>query len=329
MSKVRWGILSTAKIGVAQVIPAMQQSDICEITAIASRNMESAASASEELGIEKAYGSYDELLADPEIDAIYNPLPNHMHVEWSIKALEAGKHVLCEKPIGLSSEEAQELIDAGKEHPKLKLMEAFMFRHNLQWLKAKEIVQNGGIGKLLTIQSAFSYYNVDGDNIRNKAEIGGGGLMDIGCYPISVARFIFDSEPEKVMGLVEFDPKFKTDKMASAILDFGNGTATFTCSTQMVRYQRVNIFGERGRVEIEIPFNAPNAQPCKIWHQTESGTELIELETCDQYTLQGDHFSEAIINDTPVPTPIKDAKQNMQVIEAIFKSAASKGWEDV
>ena len=329
VQKVRWGILSTAKIGTEKVIPAMQQGAYCEIRAIASRNLKRAQEAAERLGIPKAYGSYEELLADPEIDAIYNPLPNHLHVPVSIQAMQAGKHVLCEKPIGLSSEQAQSLVDASQAFPNVKVMEAFMYRHHPQWQRARQLVRDGRIGTLRTIQSFFSYYNDDPQNIRNDANIGGGGLMDIGCYPISLSRFLFDAEPERVLGIVEYDPRFKTDRLASAILDFGSGTSTFTSSTQLAPYQRVNILGTTGRVEIEIPFNAPPDRPCKIWHQHDSETDRIELETCNQYTVQGDLFSQAILNDTPVPTPLSDAVANMRVIEAVVRSGHEDGWVSV
>ena len=233
MTKIRWGVLSTANIGVAKVLPAMQRGAHCDVTAIASRDLSKAQATARQLGIPKAYGSYEELLADPEIDAIYNPLPNHLHVPWSIKAIEAGKHVLCEKPIALTTAEAQTLADAARQHPQLKVMEAFMYRHHPQWQRARQIVAAGGIGELRTIQSIFSYYNDDPGNIRNQADIGGGGLMDIGCYNISISRFIFDAEPQRVCGIVEYDPQFKTDRLASGMLDFGRGTATFTCSTQL------------------------------------------------------------------------------------------------
>ena len=326
MSKIRWGILSTAKIGTEKVIPAMQQGAHCAVTAIASRDAATAKQAAESLGIPKSYGTYDELLADPDIDAVYNPLPNHMHVPWSIKALEAGKHVLCEKPIGLTADEGQELVDAGRRFSNLKLMEAFMYRHHPQWQRARDLVRGGDIGQLRTIQSFFSYFNDDGTNIRNKADIGGGGLMDIGCYNISLSRFIFDSEPIRVVGTIEYDPVFKTDRLASGMLEFPDGISSFTCSTQLVPYQRVNIFGTTGRVEIEIPFNAPPDKPCKMWHQTGSEIEGITLETCDQYTIQGELFSQAILNDTDVPTPISDAVANMRVIEAIRSSGERNAW---
>lgn len=329
MSKIRWGILSTANIGTEKVIPAMQQSDFCSINAIASRDLDRAKQTAKRLQIPKAYGSYEALLADPEIDAIYNPLPNHLHVSTSIQALEAGKHVLCEKPIGLSSAEGEQLVAAGKQHPNLKLMEAFMYRHHPQWKQAKEWIDTGRIGEVRTINSFFSYYNADANNIRNQPDIGGGGLMDIGCYNISLSRFIFSDEPRRVCAMVEYDPTFQTDRLASAMMDFGSGTSIFTCSTQLTRYQRVNIFGTIGRLEIEIPVNAPADRPCKIWCQIEDEIEQVALDICDQYTIQGDLFSQAILDDTPVPTPIEDAVANMRTIEAIFRSNQTGKWEDL
>jgi len=326
MKKVRWGIISTAKIGTEKVIPAMQKGELCDIVAIASRNPDSANRASTKLNIPKSYGSYEELLSDVEIDAIYNPLPNHLHVPWSIKALQAGKHVLCEKPIGLTAAEGEQLLMEAKKFPHLKIMEAFMYRHHPQWVRAKQLIDEGKIGDLETIQSFFSYYNVDPENVRNKADIGGGGLMDIGCYCISLSRFIFNQEPERVSGIVDYDPGFKTDRLASALLDFGKGTSSFTCSTQLTPYQRVNIFGTEGRIEIEIPFNTPPDKPTKIWHQSGEQSKEITFDICDQYTIQGDLFSQAIINDTDVPTPLEDAVANMRVIEAIVESSKIGGW---
>lgn len=326
MAKVRWGIISTANIGTETVIPAMQKGDYTEITGIASRDLATAQATAKKLGIPKAYGSYEEMLADPEIEAIYNPLPNHLHVPWSIKALQAGKHVLCEKPVAMNTAEAQQLLELSKQYPQLKIMEAFMYRHHPQWRQAKQLVSEGKIGELRTIQSFFSYFLQDPSNIRNIAEYGGGGLMDIGCYNISLSRFIFGAEPRRILGIVEYDPQFKTDRLASGILDFGNGTATFTCSTQLANYQRVNIFGTKGRVEIEIPFNAPTEKPCRMWLQTEAGTEEIVLETANQYTIQGDLFSQAILNQTAVPTPLEDAVANMKVIEAVFQSGKLNAW---
>lgn len=326
MRKLRIGILSTANIGMKKVTPAMQRGQHTEVVAIASRTQARADAAAKQLGIPAAHGSYEALLADPNVDAIYNPLPNHGHVPWSIRAIQAGKHVLCEKPIALTSAEAGALIAAAKQHPRIKVMEAFMYRHHPQWIRAKQIVAEGGIGALRTVHSFFSYYNADPANVRNKAEIGGGGLMDIGCYNISLSRFLFGAEPARVVGLVEFDPTFKTDRLASGMLDFGAGTATFTCSTQLSSYQRVNIYGTEGRVEIEIPFNAPPDKPCRIWHQRGSDVTEIVFPVCDQYTLQGDAFALAVLNDTPVPTPLEDALANMRVLERVLQSARENRW---
>jgi predicted dehydrogenase len=328
MKKIRWGVLSTAKIGTEKVIPAMQLGEYCKFTAIASRQLEKAQAAARRLGIEKAYGSYEELLADCDVDAVYLPLPNHLHVPWAIKALKAGKHVLCEKPLGLNAAEAQELLEASRKFPRLKVMEAFMYRHHPQWQWVKKRVSEGKIGELRTIQSFFSYYNSDPNNIRNKADIGGGGLMDIGCYCISLSRFIFGAEPRRVCGTREEDPEMKVDRLTSGILEFASGTSTFTCATQLVPYQRVNIFGTKGRIEIEIPFNAPPDRPCKIWHGDDARIEEVILEIYNQYTIQGDLFSRAVLEDREVPTPLEDAVANMQVIDALVRSARSVSWEN-
>jgi len=329
MQKIRWGILSTAKIGREKVIPAMQAGKYCEVTAIASRNQEQAIATAKQLNIARAYGSYEELLGDPAVDAVYIPLPNHLHVPWAIKALQAGKHVLCEKPIGLSSAEAEELLEVSKQYPQLKIMEAFMYRFHPQWQAAKKMVDDGSIGELKTIHSFFSYYNVDPANIRNKKEIGGGGLMDIGCYCISLSRFIFNKEPGKVVGTIDHDPTLQTDRIASGILDFSTGTSTFTCSTQLIPYQRVNIFGTEARIEIEIPFNAPPNATTRLWLHTKTGTKEMTFDPVDQYTIQGDLFSQAILNDQPAPTSLTDAVENMKVIEAVFKSAEIREWVTV
>lgn len=327
--KIRWGVLGVAKIAVEKVIPALQKGEHCEVLALASRDQKKAASAAGRLAIPKAYGSYEGLLADREIDAIYNPLPNHLHVPWSIRALEAGKHVLCEKPIGLDVAQAKELVATSARFPRLKLMEAFMYRHHPQWRAAKQLVNEGRIGRLVTIQTLFSYFNRDPSNVRNQAGIGGGGLMDIGCYPISLSRFLFQREPARVWATIETDPDFRVDRLGSAILDFETGTSAFTYSTQMAPYQRVQLVGVDGRIEIEIPFNAPPDQPCRLWHQTARGLEEIRFPVSDQYTIQGDLFAAAILHDTPVPTPIADAVANMVVIEALFVSSRSGTWATI
>ena len=320
MRKINWGVMGTAKIGVNKVIPALQAAKHGTVAAIASRDITQAQTAAQRLGIPRAHGSYEALLADPGVDAVYIPLPNHLHVPWSIRALEAGKHVICEKPIGLSSTEAQELIAVAKRFPRLKIMEAFMYRHHPQWQTAQRLIAEGGIGQLRTVHSFFSYWNVDPKNIRNIGAIGGGGMMDIGCYCVSLSRFLFGAEPQRVLGLVDHDPAFGTDRLASGILEFATGTATFTCSTQLSPYQRVTIFGTDGTIEIEIPFNAPPDRPTRLWHQRGSTMTEIPFAVCDQYTIQGDLFARAILDDTPVPTPLDDALANMRVIEAVLAS---------
>ena len=329
MRKIRWGVLSTAKIGIEKVIPAMQAGKFCEVVAIASRNMDKAKSVAAQLNIAKAYGSYETLLNDAEVDAIYIPLPNHLHVPWAIKALQANKHVLCEKPIGLSAAEAVALQAAAQQKPHLKIMEAFMYRFHPQWQQAKKLVSTGVIGQLKNIDAFFSYYNADVNNIRNQKDIGGGGIMDIGCYCVSLSRFIFDEEPESVIAKITFDPVLKTDTMASGILNFKTGTTQFTCSTQLMPYQRVNILGTLGRIEIEIPFNTPPLTITSIRLHTAAGSQQITFDAVNQYTLQGDIFSQTILNDTAVPTNLQDAVNNMLVIEALFKSANGANWQNI
>lgn len=321
MRKIQWGVLSTARIGVNKVIPALQASEFGTVAAVASRAPTQADAVARRLGIPRTHGSYEALLADAAIDAVYIPLPNHLHVPWSIRALEAGKHVLCEKPIGLNSAEAETLIAAARRHPKLKIMEAFMYRHHPQWQRTRQLLTEGAIGRLRTVQAFFSYWNVDPKNIRNDPAFGGGGLMDIGCYCVSLARFLFGAEPRRVQGNVEIDPAFGVDRLASGLLEFAEGTATFTCATQLSPYQRVNVFGTEGRIEIEIPFNAPPDRPSRIWHQRGAKVEEILLPVCDQYTRQGDLFARAILDDTPVPTPLEDALANLRVIEALLAIA--------
>jgi len=331
IEKVRWGVLSTALIGTGKVIPGLQQGAWSEVTAIASRALPRAQEAARRLGIPKAYGSYDELLADPEIEAIYNPLPNHMHVPWTIRCAEAGKHVLCEKPFALDAAEARQLL-AVQKRTGVKIGEAFMVHTHPQWVRARELAHSGRIGELRTIQGFFSYYNTDPANIRNVREWGGGGLLDIGCYPIHTSRFIFGEEPRRVIALVERDPQMGIDRLASGILDFPSGQSAFSCGTQIVHYQRMHLFGSRGRIEIEIPFNAPPDRPCRIF--VDAGTDVfgsgIEVETipaCDQYTVQGDAFSRAVRGHGEVPVPVENSIRNMAIIDALFRSAESGRWE--
>jgi predicted dehydrogenase len=299
------------------------------VEAIASREIAKAKSAANSLDIPKYYGSYEEMLKDSDIDAIYNPLPNHLHVEWTVRALKAGKHVLCEKPIGMDAGEAETLLIESRKYPHLKVMEAFMYRFHSQWKKTKELVEEGAIGEVRTIHSFFSYRNLDPENIRNREEVGGGGLMDIGCYCISFPRFIFNEEPERIVGEMDFDPEMKTDRMSSAILHFPSGrTSTFTCSTQLMPYQRAIIYGTGGHITVEIPVNAPPDTITEIILQTSEGPQVFDFPPEDQYTIQGDAFSEAILLDQPVPVPLEDAVANMKVIDAIRESNRKKQWID-
>ncbi|KAA9132757.1 Gfo/Idh/MocA family oxidoreductase [Marinihelvus fidelis] len=325
--KVRWGVLSTARIGIEKVIPALQASRYGDVRAIASRNPDSARAAASALGIATAHGSYEALLVDRDIDAIYIPLPNHMHVPWTVRAIEAGKHVLCEKPIALDANQARALVDATRSRPDLKVMEAFMYRFHPQWQAAKARVADGGLGELRAIQSWFSYFNDDPDNIRNHAAIGGGALMDIGCYNVSLSRFLFGAEPLRVMATMDRDPRFGVDRLTAGVLQFEAGTSAFTCSTQAAPYQRMLAVGTTGRLEIEIPFNAPPDRACTAWLHDGSGAETLTFDACDQYTLQGDAFARAVLDDTLAPTPLDDAVANMAVIDALVHSAESGRWE--
>jgi predicted dehydrogenase len=330
--RVRWGVISTAKIGREKVLPAMQKSERCTIAAIASRDLGAAKKVAAELGIPTAYGSYEELLADPSIEAIYNPLPNHLHVPWTIRAMEAGKHVLCEKPIALNAGEAAQLIDARKRTGK-QVAEAFMVRQNPQWIRAREIVRGGTLGEVRAIQTFFSYFLLDPGNVRNQADIGGGGMMDIGCYAIATARYIFGAEPLRVAALIDRDPAMGIDRMASALMEFpGARHLTFTCSTQLTPQQRVTIVGTKARLEILIPFNAPNTAPCRIvlddGHDLAGGgAKVEELPVNDQYAMQGDYFSRVVRGGQALEFPIEDAVLNMRVIDAAFRAGASGKWE--
>ena len=331
--KIRWGVLSTASIGVKKVIPGMQLGRCSAVTAIASRDLARARAAADALGIEKAYGSYEELLADPEIDAVYNPLPNQMHVPWTAKAAEAGKHVLCEKPLSLTVAEAKSLLEV-RARTGVKIGEAFMIRSYTQWLRVRELLASGRIGELRSVMAFFSYYNADPGNIRNQVESGGGALYDIGCYCIQSARYAFGGLPKRVAGLIEHDPQMHTDRLTSALLDFDGGQAIFTCSTQLIPYQRVHFLGTKGRIEMEIPFNAPTDRPTRLFIDETGdifggGIVTEEFPSADQYTMQGDAFSRAILEGTEVPVPLEDAIANMTVIEAIFRSAESGGWVKV
>jgi len=316
---------------VNKVIPAMQRAARCEVAAIASRDAAKAREAAARLGIPRAYGSYEALLDDPAIDAVYIPLPNHLHVPWAIRAAEAGKHALVEKPIALTAAEARTLL-AVRDRTGVRIQEAFMIRTHPQWRRAKALVDAGELGDVRAMTGFFSYYNVDPANVRNRREWGGGGLLDIGCYLVNTARFIFGREPVRVAGTIDDDPQLDVDRLASMVLDFGGRHAIGTCSTQLQYYQRIQIVGTHGRLEIEIPFNAPVDRACRLSFDRTGdlaggGVETIELDTCNQFTLQAEAFSAAILDDGPQPVPLEDSVANMACLDAIFRSSASGRWE--
>jgi len=321
MTSLRWGVLSTADIGMKKVTPAIQRAENCEVMAIASRDRDRAARAADLLGIPAFYGSYDELLHADDVDAVYIPLPNNMHAEWTIKAAAAGKHVLCEKPIALTAAQAEEMAVACRDAG-VKLAEAFMYRHHPSWVEAVRLVRNGSIGELQAVQSWFSYYNADPDDIRNNVETGGGAIMDIGCYNINLSRMLFAAEPVSVGGAVRRDPVMGIDTLSSAVLEFPDGgQASFTCSTRVESDQRVHIVGTEGRIEIEVPFNIPPDRETRIFVSARgepSDTMTLSFAPADQYTIQADLFARAVLDDTAVAVPVSDAVGNMRVIEAIL-----------
>ncbi len=332
MRKVVWGVISTARIGLQRALPGMKKSPWCDLRAIASRSEESARKAADALGIPKAYGSYEALLADPEIEAIYNPLPNHLHVPMTLQAAAAGKHVLCEKPIALTAQEATQLRAARKD---VLIAEAFMVRFHPQWLRARELVREGRIGDLRAVQMFFAYMNLDPANVRNIAEIGGGGLYDIGCYAIVAGRFFFGAEPVRAVSLIDRDPAFRTDRLTSALVDFGGGRRLdFTVSTQVAPHQRIQLCGTKGRIELHIPVNAPQGATTRLSIDDCSSLEGTGIRTetlpeSDQYMLQGEVFSRAVRGEIKLPYGIEDAIANMRVIDALFRSEKSGAFEAV
>jgi len=331
MKKIRWGILGASKIAFEQVIPAMVKSKNTKLLAIASRDIDRAKMFSQTYSIHKAYNDYDKLISDPEIDAIYIPLPNHLHVPYSIKCLNAGKHVLCEKPISIKAKEVLDLIKIQEKNKKI-FSEAFMVRFHPQWIKTKELIEDGAIGKLTGIQGLFNYYNIDPKNIRNDASIGGGGLLDIGVYPIVTSRFIIGREPEKVIALIDFDSKFKTDVLASVILKFGSVQMSFICSTQSHLMQHMRFIGSEGRLEIPVPFNpiADKKSQIFLWKNVKHPSkepDTIEIEKADQYQNQIEEMNNCILNDRPFPFGLQDSYKNMKIIDSIFKSSQTQSWE--
>ena len=325
---VNWGILGTARIATSQVIPALQLGEKHRVVAIASRDRERAAATARSLGVPRSYGSYEALLEDPEVEAIYNPLPNHLHVPWSIRAMEAGKHVLCEKPIAMNATEARTLLDARQRTGRL-VCEAFMVRSHSQWLKARELVTTDRIGDLTLITGHFSYYRRDPADVRSRVDYGGGVLLDIGCYPITMARWLFDAEPRRVSAFIDRDPDMGVDRLTSGIVEFPGGRQlAFTCAGQLVLHQAMQLYGSKGRIQLEIPFNPPHDTAVRILVDdgrdlTGGSIETIELPAVNQFRLQADRFADAVQGKGEVPVGLEDSIANMEVIDALFRSAES------
>lgn len=330
--KLNWGVLGAAKIAREKVIPAMSNNAEYQVYGLASRNLDRAKETAEQLGIPKAYGSYEELINDPEIHVVYNPLPNHLHVEYTLKCIEAGKHVLCEKPIALTSSDVERLIVARDKH-QVKVGEAFMVNSHPQWIKTKEIVQGGELGRIKFFQGGFNYFNNDPDNVRNIEAYGGGAMWDIGCYPVETARFVLGEEPIKVVALMEFDEAFGTDILSSVMMQFPSSQGIFNVSTQLVPYQRMQFFGDKKSLEVKIPFNAPKDKTTSITINPgdifEERGETLTFDLCDQYTLQADSFIRAIKENSQVPVTLENSLANTKVLEAIFKSAKEGRWVSV
>ena len=326
MADLRWGILSTADIARTKVVPGMRKARRCSIVAIASREAGRAAAAAAELGIPRAHASYEALLADPEVDAVYIPLPNHLHAEWSVAAARAGKHILCEKPLALTADDARRMIDAARAEG-VTLMEAFMYRLHPSWHATVELVRSGEIGRLVSVQSWFSYFNDDATNIRNIREVGGGALFDIGCYSVNLSRLLFDAEPRHVSAALTRDPVMGVDVLTSAILAFDDGIASFTCSTRAEDDQRVHIYGTAGRISIGIPFNIPPDRPTEVYVSAGGDppmapdTRVLTFEVADPYTVEAEQFAAAVLDGKPAPVPPEDAVANLRVIERIFEAA--------
>jgi predicted dehydrogenase len=325
-------VLSTAGIAREKWIPGVRRAPQRrgDVVAIASRDAESARRAADELEIRRAHGSYEALLADPEVDAVYIPLPNHLHLEWTLAALRAGKHVLCEKPLALTSADAAAMVEAA-DRAGVRLMEAFMYRLHPSWLAVRDLVASGRIGRLQTIQSWFSYYNDDPTNIRNIRSAGGGALMDIGCYSINLSRMLYGSEPTRVLGTVRRETPNGVDVLTSGTLEFaGGGLATFTCSIRSETDQRVHVYGTEGHISVGIPFNIPPDRPTHVF-VTHGGeppvaphVERLTFDTADPYGVEADAFAATVLDGAPMPIEASDAVANMRVIERVLEAAEAR-----
>ncbi|MFS0636795.1 Gfo/Idh/MocA family oxidoreductase [Mesobacillus foraminis] len=324
--KLRFGVLGCANIAVGSVIPALKKSELCEVVAIASRGIEKAERTAAELGIERAYGSYEELLSDPEVDAVYIPLPNHLHKEWTIKSAQAGKHVLCEKPLALNQEEAEEMVQACREAG-VKLAEAFMYRHHPRYSRVKEIIDSGEIGTIRAVNGSFTFNNAgDAGNVRYRADWGGGAIYDVGCYPISAARFLLGQEPEAATVQAFFSPEHDhVDMMASGLIEFPNHVGlTFTCGMWAEFQNTLQVIGSEGRIDIPSAFVAGSAEAGSFTVTVKGEKRTEESPAVNQYSIQGNLFARSILENTPLRFESEDAIFNMKAIDACLTSAKEK-----
>ena len=328
MKPVVWGVLSVSAHYRERVHTYVVKSPLVDMRAVASRVRDRADAFAREFGIPRSYGSYEQLLADREVEAVYIPLPNHLHAEWVKKCADAGKHVLCEKPFAMNAREAEEAISYA-EKKGVRVMEAFMYRFHPQWQRAREIVKAGELGRVHSIHTIFAYMLTDPTNIRNILSAGGGAIMDIGCYAVSTSRFLLGREPERVVSLVNRDAIFKTDILSSGVLDFGAAQSVFTVGTQTYSWQKVDVIGSGGEMRVHVPFNAYPDTPLQVSVSTAVGEREVRTENADQYQRMFEGFSRAVRGEIPVPTPPQDAINNMKVLDALFRSEKSGTWEKV
>lgn len=328
MNQMKLGILGVSGHFIRRVLFPLKKSQLIEVYAISSRSKSKAKEAAEKYNIPQYYSSYEELLNNKSIDIVYIPLPNNLHPEWIKKCADNKKHIICEKPVALNASDASECINYAK-NKNVYIMEAFMYKFHPQWKRALEFIRMGEIGGINMIHTAFGYNNPDPNNIRNIKDAGGGSLMDIGCYAVSVPRFLLESEPKRVISLMNYDKVFQTDILSSAILDFGYARATFNVSTKTFPYQKVEIHGTQGIIIIQLPFNAFLDVKAKITVMTSVGAREINFEPVDQYQIEFEEFVNAIRNNQPSPISIDDAINNMKVIDAIIKSNKSGKWEEI
>lgn len=328
---LRWGILSTARIGIEHVIPAILDADNGVIAAIASRDKARAESLAGRFGVPASFGSYEEMLASDTIDAVYIPLLTSQHVEWSIKAADAGKHVLCEKPIALRADEIDDVIEA-RDRNSVLVTEGYMVTYHPQWHKVRDLIATGAIGTLSHVQSVFTYNNTDPDNMRNILEYGGGALPDIGVYPTVTSRFATGAEPQRVSAKVVRDEKFGTDVYASCRADFGSFEMTMYVSTQMALRQEIAFHGDKGWIGVAAPFNAGlyDADVVTLHNVDHSEAQTFRFAGVNQYRLQVEAFARAVESGAHKDMfSLESSKLNQKLIDAIYRAGDSGEWEPV